>query len=212
MSPWALSKLLSTFCFASLITYFVTSGRGHITTKKLELGKGKNICSSSLSTRLRVILLLSRCIRYKTRAFLERTKIICFITCHLKSAVKFWSMRLANKRSTWTCSSATHSNPLREWGRHAGIDYYSERMDQEEIKGERKEWRWFSCVCHRLPPDAPRLPLGRRRHYLRTRNNIGDPDTDLCLHGFGQCDKWPGDCPAKCLIGIMGWMLSCKQA
>ncbi|KFX93072.1 hypothetical protein O988_07011 [Pseudogymnoascus sp. VKM F-3808] len=100
----------------------------------------------------------------------------------------------------------------REWGRHAGIDYYSERMDQEDIKGERKEWRWFSCVCHRLPPDAPQLPLGRRRHYLRTRTNMGDPDTDLCLHGFGQCDKWPGDCPAKCLIGIMGWMLSCKQA
>ncbi|KFX96544.1 hypothetical protein V490_03297 [Pseudogymnoascus sp. VKM F-3557] len=100
----------------------------------------------------------------------------------------------------------------REWGRHAGIDYYSERMDQEEIKGERKEWRWFSCVCHRLPPDAARLPLGRRRHYLRTRTNIGDPDTDRCLHGFGQCDKWPGDCPAKCLIGIMGWLRSCKQA
>jgi hypothetical protein len=45
------------------------------------------------------------------------------------------------------------------------------------------------------------------------------PCDDECVYGWNgrngfhpQCEHWPGDDPEKCLIGAMGWLLSCKQA
>lgn len=85
-----------------------------------------------------------------------------------------------------------------------------EGLQREIPKEEKREWRWFSSVCHRFSPDAPELPLGRRRNYPWVRSN--EPHTDRCLKGLGVCEKWPGEWPVKCQIGIMGWLLYCKQA
>ncbi|TWU76000.1 hypothetical protein ED733_007080 [Metarhizium rileyi] len=77
--------------------------------------------------------------------------------------------------------------------------------------GKTRAWRWFGCVCHRFDFDkTPPLACGRRRNYRWA--HFAEPDTDLCLHGSGKCNSWPGSWPLKCQIGVMGWMLSCKRA
>ncbi|KAK1856917.1 hypothetical protein CCHR01_00479 [Colletotrichum chrysophilum] len=63
-----------------------------------------------------------------------------------------------------------------------------------------KTWKWYGCVCHRNKPPQPRLAQ-QTSLYL-----------DRCLYGEGICDAWPGEAPGKCCIGMMGVMLSCKQA
>lgn len=93
---------------------------------------------------------------------------------------------------------------------HARIEGTSMNPVREITKGEKKDWRWFSCVCHRFPPYATHLPLGRRRTYLGSP--FFNPDKESCLKGSGTCKTWPGEWPVKCQIGITGWLLSCKQA
>ncbi|KFY44973.1 hypothetical protein V494_01226 [Pseudogymnoascus sp. VKM F-4513 (FW-928)] len=93
---------------------------------------------------------------------------------------------------------------------HARIQSSLGSRGPELIEGERRGWRWFSCKCHRFPPDTARLSLGRRRNY--PWSHFRDPHIDNCLQGMGRCDEWPGEWPVKCQIGIMGWLLSCKQA
>jgi len=54
---------------------------------------------------------------------------------------------------------------------------------------------WWSCVCHRHP--------------------LGEPWADQCQIGSprGMCDAfYPGEWPGKCFLGVMGWLLSCRQA
>jgi hypothetical protein len=98
------------------------------------------------------------------------------------------------------------------WDIHARIQSTSLAMDShlDKSEGQSKKWRWFSCVCHRFPPNATQLSLGRRRNY--PWSHFRDPDTDRCLGGSGKCNEWPGEWPGKCQIGIIGWLLSCKQA
>lgn len=121
-------------------------------------------------------------------------------TVHMDLQFRY-PLDLAEKKLTW----------LRL---HARIDYSRSRRGTDgylqRTEGERQEWRWFSCVCHRFPPNATQLSHGRRRNYpwLFFR----DPDDDRCLEGCGTCEEWPGEWPVKCQIGIMGWLLSCKQA
>ncbi|VUC20394.1 unnamed protein product [Clonostachys rosea] len=90
---------------------------------------------------------------------------------------------------------------------HAGIE------SQEFITfGDRMgHWRWGGCVCHRSPPEEDPLSLGRLRSdpIVRAR---GSYYTDGCLVGEAACPHWPGQWPVKCQIGIMGWLLSCRQA
>lgn len=66
-----------------------------------------------------------------------------------------------------------------------------------------KEWAWRSSVCHR---NVPGCPLGEGVQ----------PGEDYCRYGQTQwqmrCFAWPGKHPAKCLIGAMGWLRSCRQA
>ena len=75
---------------------------------------------------------------------------------------------------------------------------------------EEERWRWFGCVCHRYPYDRPNLSLGRRRGYPFT--NFIEPNVDCCLKGMGKCNGYPGEWPGKCQIGIMGWLLSRRNA
>ncbi|KFZ16517.1 hypothetical protein V502_05059 [Pseudogymnoascus sp. VKM F-4520 (FW-2644)] len=121
-------------------------------------------------------------------------------TVHMDLKFRY-PLKLADKKLDYRCL-------------HARIEYYSIGTPTYQslvaTAGERQEWRWFSCVCHRFPPNATQLPLGRRR--LSPWASLTDPHTDRCLDGSGTCEEWPGEWPVKCQIGIMGWLLSCKQA
>ncbi|CAH0057152.1 unnamed protein product [Clonostachys solani] len=90
---------------------------------------------------------------------------------------------------------------------HAGIE------SQEFISfGDRDgQWRWGGCICHRSPPEEDPLSLGRLRcdPLVPTRESYY---SDGCLAGEASCPHWPGQWPVKCQIGIMGWLLSCRQA
>jgi hypothetical protein len=88
---------------------------------------------------------------------------------------------------------------------------YPDGSHLDKRPGKTRSWKWFGCVCHRFDVDkSPPLAYGRRCNYRWAC--FGEPDTDRCLHGTGKCGSWPGEWPAKCQIGIMGWMLSCKRA
>ncbi|KAF5653527.1 hypothetical protein F25303_2235 [Fusarium sp. NRRL 25303] len=68
-------------------------------------------------------------------------------------------------------------------------------------------WIWWGSVCHRRPPDHDVSRAGPMAH--------GGPDgpwADTCSVGEAlYCDSWPGSFHSKCWIGIMGWLLSCRQ-
>ncbi|EEU37421.1 uncharacterized protein NECHADRAFT_86237 [Fusarium vanettenii 77-13-4] len=72
--------------------------------------------------------------------------------------------------------------------------------------GKPKCWQWRGCLCHRIPPDS-------RGDFHDRARNIPQPGDDRCCMGFGaSCDQWPGQLPNKCWIGIMGWLLTCRQS
>ena len=60
-------------------------------------------------------------------------------------------------------------------------------------------WRWYHCVCHRHVAWGQELPLG---YFLRDGCLKGEA---LCL---GELTKFSYD---ACQLGVMGFMLSCKQ-
>ncbi|KAH6869261.1 hypothetical protein B0T10DRAFT_501726 [Thelonectria olida] len=68
-------------------------------------------------------------------------------------------------------------------------------------------WHWWSSVCHRLPPGYESKSTGPMT-YLGPNG----PWADTCRLGQAEhCHSWPGRMPSKCRIGIMGWLLSCRQ-
>ncbi|OBT68352.1 hypothetical protein VE03_02958 [Pseudogymnoascus sp. 23342-1-I1] len=86
-----------------------------------------------------------------------------------------------------------------------------------------KGWQWFGCICHRpdVWPEGSYYgsPLGSRpfgikeleQHIPKTR-----PCEDRCYRGTPN----PNECgplrekgqSSQCFIGIMGWLLACRQA
>ncbi|KAK5991786.1 hypothetical protein PT974_07820 [Cladobotryum mycophilum] len=66
-----------------------------------------------------------------------------------------------------------------------------------------KQWNWHSSICHRTPPQCMPFP-----------EKMVQPGEDHCRFGWNGhgCSFWPGEYPAKWLIGVMGWLLSCRQA
>ena len=70
-----------------------------------------------------------------------------------------------------------------------------------------KSWRWSSTVCHRNPPRKPDSVAGwiygwRPLCYDECQASDGRP----------YCQLWPGTSPEKCQVGIMGFLLCCRQA
>ncbi|KAI5457176.1 hypothetical protein BGZ63DRAFT_84652 [Mariannaea sp. PMI_226] len=101
--------------------------------------------------------------------------------------------------------------PYPAWAIHARIHSQTMAGNSHLRDSQDMRWRWFGCVCHRYPPSGPpHLHLGRRRNY--PWGHFREPDVDLCLEGSGLCNEWPGEWPSKCQIGIMGWLLSCRNA
>ena len=64
-----------------------------------------------------------------------------------------------------------------------------------------KRWRWHSCVCHSVLP-----------FKTNTWSRIAEPCNDSCADTVNFCEQWPSEAPSKCQIGIMGWLLTCRQA
>lgn len=76
-------------------------------------------------------------------------------------------------------------------------DPWVRRLDESKPK----QWRWWGSVCHRKRPSAFGGKFG---NY---------PDEDACRDGRGTwCEFWPGEKPGKCFIGVMGWLLTSRQA
>ncbi|KAK4041493.1 hypothetical protein C8A01DRAFT_34446 [Parachaetomium inaequale] len=77
-----------------------------------------------------------------------------------------------------------------------------------------KTWRWYSSVCHRMEPPGSRWEhRSVRLGYPVYRY----PHTDGCLRGEAMCCAlWPPESAAgiqgKCRVGVMGWLLACRQA
>ncbi|KAM5357506.1 hypothetical protein ACJZ2D_016196 [Fusarium nematophilum] len=95
---------------------------------------------------------------------------------------------------------------------HCGIDSIQSKKvanKRERLvdKTRPKSWQWWSSVCHRLPPDHDATLTGPM-----TNGGPDGPWADHCRLGeAAHCHSWPGHVPSKCHIGIMGWLLSCRQ-
>ncbi|ENH63885.1 hypothetical protein FOC1_g10008027 [Fusarium oxysporum f. sp. cubense race 1] len=93
--------------------------------------------------------------------------------------------------------------------RRLHMDFSYDYPDIQRVVDDTKpsSWLWWGSVCHRLPPDLDVSRTGPMTH--------GGPDgpwADTCRVGDARhCGSWPGSFPAKCRIGTMGWLLSCRQ-
>ncbi|KAL1957769.1 hypothetical protein VTO42DRAFT_5487 [Malbranchea cinnamomea] len=70
------------------------------------------------------------------------------------------------------------------------------------------EWQWRGSICHRTSVRWDVHPRFCYRVYGTEPWN--DRCHDLCT--AAQCSYWPGEVPEKCFVGVMGWLLTCRQA
>ncbi|KAI1416112.1 hypothetical protein F5Y13DRAFT_206133 [Hypoxylon sp. FL1857] len=74
-----------------------------------------------------------------------------------------------------------------------------------------QEWTWWSCVCHRRSPSSDFRP-----HPPGVGLHSEEPALDCCRDPSGlppsSCELYPGQLPGKCFIGVIGWLLACRQA
>ncbi|WJG36177.1 uncharacterized protein FOBCDRAFT_206778 [Fusarium oxysporum Fo47] len=74
-------------------------------------------------------------------------------------------------------------------------------------RSQPERWQWKGCICHRLPPPQ----------YCRDKTvpDWEQPADDFCCEVESHhCELWVktvGD-PKCCFIGVMGWLLTCRQA
>ncbi|KAF4973147.1 hypothetical protein FSARC_491 [Fusarium sarcochroum] len=91
--------------------------------------------------------------------------------------------------------------------RHCGIPGRASIYEIKIPDENSRLWRWWGCICHRLPPDFDTARTGPMTY--------GGPDgiwVDNCDIGEAKhCASWPGSTPYKCHVGIIGWLLSCRQ-
>lgn len=68
-------------------------------------------------------------------------------------------------------------------------------------------WQWFGCVCHR-PARYSEHELEQRKAADKLPEGI-EPCDDRCLDAsFCDCDQ----AGPSCFVGVMGWLLACRQA
>lgn len=87
-----------------------------------------------------------------------------------------------------------------------------------EYEVSRLAWRWVGCVCHRYDANkmirkhSDLITSGLPVQILMDLNWVG-PHSDYCLWGGNAyCPKEEGAWPGECQVGIMGFLLSCRQA
>ncbi|KAI0144209.1 hypothetical protein F4776DRAFT_465250 [Hypoxylon sp. NC0597] len=107
-------------------------------------------------------------------------------------------------------------HPLKEDGgianarpkRHANAQLFHPSLRDNT---RRQEWTWWSCVCHRRSPSSDFRP-----HPPGVGLRSEEPALDCCCNPSGlppyNCELYPGNLPDKCLIGVIGWLLVCRQA
>ncbi|KAF5672223.1 hypothetical protein FCIRC_8476 [Fusarium circinatum] len=69
-------------------------------------------------------------------------------------------------------------------------------------------WRWWSSRCHRSYPDEI------KGQGPMTRGGALGPWVDCCRNGGDSsiCEAWKEqEGPLACHVGVMGWLLSCRQ-
>ncbi|KAL6820275.1 hypothetical protein J3E69DRAFT_341565 [Trichoderma sp. SZMC 28015] len=91
---------------------------------------------------------------------------------------------------------------------HTGMNV-NDRLEVNWDTTVPKSWQWWSSVCHRVMPNYEKT-----WSFIRMSHpEIPRPGDDRCRYGDAHfCQSWPGTYPSKCKIGIMGWLLSCRQA
>lgn len=96
---------------------------------------------------------------------------------------------------------AYQRNPQSHAGFWPGQSASGPSSDGEWDTSSIKTWKWRSCVCHRERPT---------RKWSAMHISL-----DGCLQGEPMsCAYWQiGEpMPGKCLVGVMGWLLSCRQS
>ncbi|KAG9251757.1 uncharacterized protein F5Z01DRAFT_265478 [Emericellopsis atlantica] len=91
--------------------------------------------------------------------------------------------------------------------RHCAITPMESHPSYRDLDSTQpKAWRWWGSVCHREPPPHEMSVI--RRWDLEPA-----PWYDKCRNGdVKYCAVWGGAWPARCQIGVMGWLLSCRLA
>lgn len=79
------------------------------------------------------------------------------------------------------------------WGRYLRPTVHSPPQRLELDKRAPMAWQWCGCLCWRT--GRPNLP-----------------HKDVCLPGGERCWEHASDVLDMCLIGAMGWLLSCRLA
>lgn len=79
---------------------------------------------------------------------------------------------------------------------HAGTNNLGAGEPGHAVTSIPPAWIWWSSVCHRHPGIPERC------------------SEDHCRSGgsYTRCDLFPGEGPGKCFVGVMGWLLACRQA
>ncbi len=74
-----------------------------------------------------------------------------------------------------------------------------------------EQWQWFGCVCHR-GAGYSEAEKEQSRQALEAPPTT-DPCGDGCLEGSkSMCTCPQGVGGAACFVGVLGWLLSCRQA
>lgn len=89
-------------------------------------------------------------------------------------------------------------------GRVYGLTERGEKYNKVD-ETSPKAWHWYGSVCHTNLP------------YSTESSHWASPALDCCLQPRKSydplyCGYYPGEAPAKCFVGAMGWLLSCRQA
>jgi hypothetical protein len=104
--------------------------------------------------------------------------------------------------------SSSGGSDKRDFNAHANVYFL---LHQGRDESQPRRWEWWSCVCHRLrPSEEPEASLPGN-FELSSEN----PANDRCRSGYyrdRRCNDWPGEVPAKCQVGVMGWLLACRAA
>jgi hypothetical protein len=81
--------------------------------------------------------------------------------------------------------------------RHAGLSgkFYKDQSTP-------RQWRWWSCTCHRLQ----HVKDGKQYRLDFWLDRCRQAEQTYCRFEDLQLD------PSECLVGAMGWLLSCRQA
>jgi hypothetical protein len=102
------------------------------------------------------------------------------------------------------------ARPPRKTLHAGGVDVLYEVFSPSRESGKPRAWQYYSCVCHRDP-----VGFVERSHAVGAGDMPSHPATDSCLRRRPQsCDRPPGDTGdmSRCFLGVIGWLLTCRQA